>query len=169
MAQAVATSESTPRARAHAGDGLVHPLPLLAVVVLLFNDHWLKQHYPGWLSGKLSDFAGMIFFPLLLQGLWEVGAQLLRRPWQPSRRVLLVSIVATGLVFSLVQLSERAASAYRIGLGALQWLVTMPWAALSGNPLGRPAQAVLTRDPTDLVALVALAAAWWVGTARRRT
>jgi len=47
---------------------LAHPLPLLAVVVLCLNDHFLKGSglLPGWLTGKLSDFAGLFFFPILL-------------------------------------------------------------------------------------------------------
>lgn len=32
---------------------------LIALGVLLLNDHVLKTAYPGWLTGKLSDFAGL--------------------------------------------------------------------------------------------------------------
>ena len=40
--------------------------PLVAVAVLVSNDHVLKQHFPGLITGKLSDFAGLFFFPLFL-------------------------------------------------------------------------------------------------------
>jgi hypothetical protein len=41
-------------------------LPLFAVAVLIVNDHVLKHRFPGLVTGKLSDFAGLFFFPLLL-------------------------------------------------------------------------------------------------------
>lgn len=49
----------------------MHPLPLSAALVLVVNDHALKGAglLPGWLTGKLSDFAGMFFFPVLLAAL----------------------------------------------------------------------------------------------------
>jgi len=34
--------------------------------VLLLNDAWLKQAFPGWLTGKLSDFAGVAVVALLV-------------------------------------------------------------------------------------------------------
>ena len=37
---------------------------LVAVGVLLVNDHVLKDAYSSWLTGKLSDFAGLYFFPV---------------------------------------------------------------------------------------------------------
>src|SRR3954469_11095790 len=47
---------------------LVRPVPLAAVGVLAVNDHLLKGSglLPGAVTGKLSDFAGLFFFPLLL-------------------------------------------------------------------------------------------------------
>jgi hypothetical protein len=43
------------------------PLPLAAVALLLLNDHWLKGSglLPGAVTGKLSDVAGLFFFPVL--------------------------------------------------------------------------------------------------------
>ena len=43
---------------ASAGDGLLHPIALLAVALLLVNDHLLKAAAPGPLTGKLSDSPG---------------------------------------------------------------------------------------------------------------
>jgi hypothetical protein len=39
---------------------------LPCLLVLALNDHFLKDGYPGWLTGKLSDFAGLLIFPLFL-------------------------------------------------------------------------------------------------------
>jgi hypothetical protein len=33
---------------------------------MALNDHYLKRAFPGWLSGKLSDYLGMFYFPLFL-------------------------------------------------------------------------------------------------------
>ncbi|MBX9348383.1 hypothetical protein [Chromobacterium piscinae] len=43
---------------------------LISLLLLLANDWWLKETHPGWLSGKLSDFAGLMLIGLLLQALW---------------------------------------------------------------------------------------------------
>ncbi len=40
---------------------------LLGLSVLLLNDHWLKATFGNALTGKLSDFAGVLIFPLFLQ------------------------------------------------------------------------------------------------------
>ncbi len=48
---------------------LAHPLSLISLAVLLLNDHVLKLLVPSWLTGKLSDFAGLFFFPFLLAAL----------------------------------------------------------------------------------------------------
>jgi hypothetical protein len=122
-----------------------HPLPLLALVVLGLNDHAFKGSglLPGWLTGKLSDFAGLLFFPLLLTAGADSLAWLLARrhvdfslrPWK-----LAAAILATGIAFSLLKLSPGAARALDGILGG--WTIA---------------------DRTDLVALSSLAVAWWVG------
>jgi hypothetical protein len=56
------------------GGHLCHPVPLLAVLLLAVNDHLLKGSgvLPGTVTGKLSDFAGLFFFPLLLAAVgWD--------------------------------------------------------------------------------------------------
>ncbi|RYY36548.1 MAG: hypothetical protein EOP46_05980 [Sphingobacteriaceae bacterium] len=39
---------------------------LIGLVTLLLNDHYLKYQYPGLITGKLSDFAGLFIFPLFI-------------------------------------------------------------------------------------------------------
>jgi hypothetical protein len=117
---------------------LLRPIPLAALVVLGVNDHLLKGSgwVPGWLTGKLSDVAGMIFFPLLLTSMAATILWLLRlrvdyslRPWK-----LALAVAATGLVFAASKLVPGVA---------------------------RLMNSVL--DPTDLLALPGLAVAWLVG------
>jgi len=39
---------------------------IVCVFTLLVNDHYLKFRHTGWLTGKLSDVAGIIILPLIL-------------------------------------------------------------------------------------------------------
>lgn len=39
---------------------------ILCVIILFFNDHFFKHTFANWLTGKLSDMAGIIILPLIL-------------------------------------------------------------------------------------------------------
>ena len=43
-------------------DVLASPQFIAALLLLLLNDYVLKYSFPGWLTGKLSDFAGLFVF-----------------------------------------------------------------------------------------------------------
>lgn len=45
---------------------LTRPWFFAALGVLLLNDHVLKSAWPGWVTGKLSDFAGLVIVATLL-------------------------------------------------------------------------------------------------------
>jgi hypothetical protein len=45
---------------------LLHPLFIISLFLLLLNDLFWKFEYHNWLTGKLSDFAGMILLPVFL-------------------------------------------------------------------------------------------------------
>ena len=117
----------------HPARALLTPTWLLALVVLALNDHLLKGAglLPGVVTGKLSDFAGMIVAPVLFAALLRVR----------SRRGLLACHAAVGAVFAGINLSHGIADAWSALMG-LVW----PWH--------------ITVDPTDLVALPALALGW---------
>jgi hypothetical protein len=142
------------------GSLLLYPLSLMSVAVLLLNDHVLKAAAPGVITGKLSDVAGLVFFPLLLVSVLEIVA--LRRRWQPSRGpMVLWSIAATAVVFILVKTTATGASVYAWTLGVAQWLVSL------GPLVGRsPEPVVVVADPTDLLAVPAVLAAWWIAAPR---
>jgi len=115
----------------------------VAVLVMTVNDHVLKRSggVPQAVTGKLSDVAGLFFFPLLLAA---VLALLLRvaRLRASERSVGLASLLATGLVFAGLKLSP-----------GFNLAVERLWAP---NAL----------DPTDLLALPMLGLSWaWM---RRR-
>lgn len=39
---------------------------ILSLIILFLNDHFLKLHFHNWFTGKLSDIAGIILLPFLL-------------------------------------------------------------------------------------------------------
>ncbi|WP_157978453.1 beta propeller repeat protein [Nocardia aurea] len=114
---------------------LCHPVTVVAVVVLLLNDHLLKQAHPGFVTGKLSDVAGLVVAPPLLALLFLGRADL-------------PATLLTGALFTLVKTAETGAEA-----------ASHLWTLVAG-----PSRVLA--DPTDLLALPALALAWWV---RRRS
>jgi hypothetical protein len=48
---------------------LGNPIFIIAVILLVLNDWYLKQTYSNGFTGKLSDFAGLFAFPFLLSAL----------------------------------------------------------------------------------------------------
>ncbi|XVU21533.1 hypothetical protein ACQPZJ_30195 [Actinoplanes sp. CA-054009] len=74
---------------------LIHPVTVLGLGLLLLNDHYLKAAHPSWLTGKLSDAAGLVMAPALLA--------VLLTPFVKDRRIGLVATVAVGVGFALVK------------------------------------------------------------------
>lgn len=151
------------------GDALLHPIPLTAIALLLVNDHVFKAALSGPLTGKLSDVAGLAFFPLALVAAWEFAVGALGGWRRPGPRPLIVAIATTGFAFVLVKAVPAATDVYATVLGALQTPFRVLVAALLRQPDPLPAPVIAVTDPTDLMALPALAAAWLVGRARVRS
>lgn len=122
---------------------LLHPLWLGSLAVLALNDHVLKgaEILPSVVTGKLSDFAGMLVAPLLL-------AVVLRLR---SRNGWIAAHIAVGVVFAAIQLSAPLAAGWSSLMGAFGF----PWE--------------ITRDALDLVALpTLLVSARWLGAAQEQ-
>ncbi len=147
-------------------DALLHPVTLLAIGILLLNDHVLKETWPGLVTGKLSDFAGLVFFPLLLTGAWELGLFVARRWHEPTAREVILAVIATGAGFVFVKTTVLGAEAFGWLLGALQWAIGLPPGLLSGHVTSSIRPASVVADPTDLVALPALLLPAWIGLRR---
>jgi hypothetical protein len=133
---------------------LAQPLPLACVALLVLNDHLLKHVFPGLVTGKLSDFAGLFFFPLFLVdlGRWV-------RPRDPAR-LLLPCAIATAVVFAAVKTWTPAHDGYSFGLGLLQWPFRVLSALVRGVTLPTIRPTRLVMDATDLIALVSVVAAY---------
>jgi hypothetical protein len=114
----------------------LHPLFWIALVVLLVNDHVLKQAHvlPGLVTGKLSDFAGMLVAPVVLAAL--LGSR--------SRAGRMVAFACVAAVFTAIKLSRSCADLVE----TITAHTPLPWR--------------LWCDPTDLVALAMLPLAWWL-------
>lgn len=124
---------------------LQHPCTLLSIGLLLLNDHFLKATAPSWLTGKLSDFAGLFFFPFALLALlaWPLTALRVR-----PRPALAVAILLTAGWFTVIK--------------------TVPTfnhftAQMIGTFWGVPVSIAL--DPSDLLALPMLGLTWQLGQA----
>ncbi len=119
---------------------LGHPATLVSIGVLLLNDHVLKAAIPSWLTGKLSDFAGLFFFPFIVAA---CASLLLNRSRATAKQIGYLSFALVAVWF--------------IGLKTLPQ-ANFITARIASLLLGRPAAFAL--DPTDLIALAVLGPAW---------
>jgi len=140
------------------GELLLHPVALAALALLLVNDHLLKAAWPGPLTGKLSDVAGLVILPLFLHSLWLLARRVSRRTPSPAahRDALGVACLVGGLVFAAVKLTGAGNAAYAVSLGALQWPFAALTSLLAGSPVPPLHPVVLAMDPSDLLAVPAL-------------
>ncbi|HEX2978632.1 MAG TPA: hypothetical protein VHO48_00055 [Anaerolineaceae bacterium] len=116
-----------------------HPAIWAAVFLLVINDHLLKSIRPGWITGKLSDFAGVFFFPFLLAAL--IACWPCRR--LSPRQVMGLSITATVIGFGLLKISP--------GVNQLAVDALSQWSGLNIQ---------IKLDPSDLLAFSMLGPAW---------
>ncbi len=101
---------------------MLHPLTLISLFVLVLNDHFLKWAHPSWVTGKLSDVAGMVLAPLVLS--------VATRHKSPT-----LCALAVALVFTLTKTWSPANHAWCATLGPLVKdptdLIALPFAALA--------------------------------------
>ncbi|MBX2798886.1 MAG: hypothetical protein KTR31_14515 [Myxococcales bacterium] len=113
---------------------LLHPVWLGALALLVVNDHLLKGAgwLPGWMTGKLSDVAGLVVAPVLLAALLGAG----------HRRAVAACFLAVGIVFAALQVVPGAAVVWDAALTS----VGLPWQTVA--------------DPTDLLVMPVLVLAY---------
>jgi hypothetical protein len=126
----------------------LHPIALASTALLVVNDHVLKAAYPGFVTGKLSDFAGMIVAPLVLMAaLSALPLGTRARAWLPWVSALLV-----GILFSAAKTWAPATNAYEVTAALCRAPLRWAYALASGTPIWTES-IQLVRDPTDLIAL----------------
>lgn len=117
---------------------LLHPLPITAVALTALNDHLLKPSrlLPAVVTGKVSDIAGLFFFPIMIVTAARVARLRFGRRWPGDGREPTAVALATAIVFAVCKLSPAVCR----GLSTVLEVVA---------------------DPTDLIALPSVACAWW--------
>ena len=121
-----------------------HPLVLISILVLLLNDHVFKASMPSALTGKLSDLAGLFFFPFLVGTILQSQVKL----FLPARRLPARQALEASFFLS---------AAFFIGIKTFpsfngfvaDWLSTL---------FHLPVHIAL--DPTDLLAFIVFIPAW---------
>jgi hypothetical protein len=151
-----------------AGGILLHPVALTSLALLILNDRLLKAAFPGAFTGKLSDVAGLVFFPVLLVAAWELATLAVRGSRSAGTVTVAVAAGVTAIVFALVKTLPMAADAFGWGLGAAQWALGLPGSVLLGPGAPPFAAARVIADPTDLVALPAVLVAAWIAASPAR-
>lgn len=121
-------------------------LPLAMVGLLVANDRLLKCAFHNTVTGKLSDVAICFLMPLLV-----AAALGLLAGWSARAR-LWVGAAVTVIVFSTLEMSDVAGDWFRHLLGIVVGAQRI----------------VLTRDPTDLLALACVPLAVAYGRRRAR-
>ena len=144
------------------GGELATALPVFGLALLVFNDAVLKLHWPGVISGKLSDFAVVLYFPFLVTATFAVitqpGRLLLARlrglpapgPVRLTRARLIIGMAITSFALSAVNLSTAARDVYLRLLDVLDVFRLMP-------------NKGYVVDPADLIGLTMLPITWWWG------
>ena len=132
---------------------LLHPVVLAAIACFVVNDHVLKPANPGWLTGKLSDVAGLIFFPVLIAAVAELVTPVARRH---AAATLLLAVTITGLTYVAMLVVPAGGDGYRWFIGIVQWPFRIAGAIAAGAPLPAIAPVRVAADPTDLITLPAL-------------
>jgi hypothetical protein len=113
---------------------------IASIALLLINDHLLKHYFPSSLTGKLSDFAGLYFFPFLIALLLSL---LLNSSEKRLRLVGRFSFLLVAAFFIMIK--------------------TVPWVndsleSVLSSLTGKPS--VILLDGSDLIALTILIPSW---------
>jgi hypothetical protein len=120
---------------------LSQPASLVAMGMLLLNDQFLRRIYPSWLTGKLSDFAWLLFFPFVIAA---ILAWLL--PKRMPHREQLTGLLGIGLIGAIFTLGKVFPVVNQAVLDFFSSLINIHLTILV--------------DPTDLIALPMLWFAW---------
>lgn len=143
----MATSTRQPAAR-RSYARIHHPTFVAAIVTLVVNDRLLKDEWPGLVSGKLSDAAGLFLLGALgFDALDRLGA---------GARSRLALVAAVAVTFTAV---KTIPSATAVARAVSQALLDVVGAVLGWLPLipADGAHVQIVTDPTDLLMLPALA------------
>ena len=139
--------------RMRPGELVISWVSITSLILLIVNDRVLKEHVGGWLTGKLSDLAGLVFVVLLLLSLLEILRRLRRRrTWRLTRHLVMALVVTIAVGFVLVKTVAPVTTAYLDAMRALEWPALQVDRAITGSTAWLPPIHVV-HDPTDLIVL----------------
>ena len=138
---------------------LTSPAFVLALVLLLLNDYVLKHVYPGFLTGKLSDFAGLFVFAVFWSSIL------------PRRRDTVYLLTAVAFATWKSPFSQPAIDLWN---GSIPWHVNRvvdlsDLAALSVLPFAHQYSAVVWRRRRGTLPIIAVSAFAFAATSYRTT
>lgn len=120
---------------------LQHPTTWVSIAVLLINDHILKNLCPSFLTGKLSDFSGLFFFPFIV----ALGLSLILARFKLTAKTIgIIAFASVGIWFILIKTVQP--------INSLTTQMTLLF--------GFPSRFIL--DPTDVVAVPIMFPAWLI-------
>jgi len=118
-------------------DFFINPVVMGTVLLTGLNDHYLKYKFPGFITGKISDFLGLFYFPLFCAAIIILmGHFILRKTYQLNKTMLFVFIVLTDIVFVILKLNHEASQSFSTVFS--EWIFKIK----------------IVNDPIDLIALV---------------
>ena len=78
---------------------MTHPFVLTTLFLTAVNDHYLKYKFSNLLTGKISDFACLFFFPLLLCALFEFIKAPAHQHKVLNQKQIILFIIITDFLF----------------------------------------------------------------------
>lgn len=145
------------------GDLLLHPIAIAAMATVIVNDRVLKPRVPSELTGKLSDVAGLVFFPLFVVAIIEAGRRVGGgERWTLTPRAVVAASISIGVVFVLIKTWSPASESYRQLMGVVMWPFDAAATLAQGDGVPGIERVALVEDRTDLLALPALFVPWWI-------
>jgi len=123
---------------------LTHPIALGALALWIANDQVLKAAWPGIVTGKLSDVAGMIVAPLALHVVLAVV-------FPRGKHLAWIAFGIVGLSFALTKTWLPANEAFTSILAWLRAPARIVLQSVYGGEWRE--RIVLVRDPSDLIAV----------------
>ena len=149
------------------GEEMLEWLPLSTLTLMAINDHFLRETWPCWLTGKLSDFAAVLCVPFLLTATYAWSLFLFTNAsnfflrftgrrgtanvrYELTKMRLLVALLVTSLTLLAINLTTFFRDIY------VDILVLIDVFGIFGSFR-------YTIDPSDCLALLVAPIAWWFG------
>ena len=119
------------------------PISLLSIILLFVNDHILRIFWPSWITGKLGDFAWLLIAPFAFAAILAVII-----PSSIKNHTKKVGYLSFSIVSILFIFGNSLESTNRFLIDCLEQVLFF--------------QIQITRDPTDLVALLSCVLGWFL-------